>query len=190
MGRREDRAELAKDVTRHVLKLPSVPRSTEKLLDGIQDGLSRDELLAVVKDDPGLCAELLRLQACMHPQGCERIDSIEKAVERVGIESLAAVACASSIQNALRGDVRHGHLLDEYFHHSREIAQTCPILAEVIGLQQRQREFYQMAGLLHDIGRLVMVLAADTETRSNPFCRTFRRSERFHRRNHLANTAA
>jgi HD-like signal output (HDOD) protein len=50
--------------------------------------------------------------------------------------------------------------LDEYFVHSRDISLCCRILAELCDIQAHEREMCAVAGLIHDIGRLIILVAS------------------------------
>jgi HD-like signal output (HDOD) protein len=51
--------------------------------------------------------------------------------------------------------------LNEYVDHSEEISIGCRILAEMIGKRRNECEIYALGGLIHDVGRLAILVASD-----------------------------
>ncbi|MHC4511248.1 MAG: HDOD domain-containing protein, partial [Planctomycetota bacterium] len=51
--------------------------------------------------------------------------------------------------------------LNDYFRHSQDIALGCRILSGVSGMQRHHCEVSSVAGLIHDMGRLVIMLASN-----------------------------
>jgi HD-like signal output (HDOD) protein len=51
--------------------------------------------------------------------------------------------------------------LNEYVDHSEDISIGCRILAETSGMERDEYEVYAVAGLIHDIGRLAIMVASN-----------------------------
>ena len=155
------KSELEKKVTAVVLRLPPMPENIERLLRATPGpGADVKQAAQIVADDPGLCAELLHLANVCCARAAS-VDTIEEAIARMGIEPLIQLTGASYVNDAIRDEFAALTHLDEYFAHSREISRTCRILADMAGLPMRERQMYSVAGLLHDIGRLIIMIAAD-----------------------------
>lgn len=155
------RTELARKVAEIVYRLPPMPENIDKLLQ-VGAGREQDVKLAVllIADDPGLCAELLHLANCCFAR-TDHIETIEEAVDKVGIEPLVQLIGTSYANETIREEFSALTHLDEYFDHSREISKACRILADIAGLPKHEREMYNVAGLIHDLGRLIIMIAAD-----------------------------
>jgi len=50
--------------------------------------------------------------------------------------------------------------LDEYFKHSQEISLSCRVMSEMMDRPAHECEVHAVAGLIHDIGRLIILLAS------------------------------
>jgi HD-like signal output (HDOD) protein len=151
--------------------LPALDRNVELLLEAAIPGRTGQiDVAQIIATDPGLCTELLFLAngACYNPDHrTGPISTIREALDRVGAETLATLAGASSALNTVsRGTGIPERPWNEYLQHSREIATVCTILAEVCGLSAQGRETYTVAGLTHDVGRIVIMAAAHDTTAS------------------------
>lgn len=140
-------------------KLPPMPGTLDRLLEDLPS-LSPENLERLVLQDPGLCAELLRLaNTCGGTE--RRVATVGEALRAVGPEAFAQYAGISFAHSVIHQDFAGVRHLPQYFAHSREIALTCRALAEIAGLPLATCELYSVAGLIHDIGRLVMLIATD-----------------------------
>ncbi len=140
-------------------KLPPMPDTLERLMDG-RLRLSADELPGLVHQDPGLCIELLRLaNSCGATDG--KAETVEDALRWVGTEGFAQYAAVSFVNTVIQKEFAALRHLPQYFAHSQEISVACRALAEVAGLPVHALDMYSVAGLIHDIGRLVMLIATD-----------------------------
>ncbi len=144
-----------------VHRLPPIPRNVEVLMGAVADGATPDELVALIGGDPGLCADFLRLanMACQIPEG--KIETVEEAVSRMGIGPLVQLIGVSYTGRIIKEEFAALQHLQEYFNHSRQISLCCRVIAEVCGLDEHGRQAYAVAGLIHDIGRLVILLAGN-----------------------------
>ena len=140
-------------------KLPPMPETVERLLDERRRP-SADELPALVRRDPGLCIDLLKL-ANRAGDNEGRVETIEDALLLVGPDAFAQYSGVSFANAVIQRDFATLRHLPQYFAHSQEISLTCRALAEVVGLPDHARDMYTVAGLIHDIGRLVMLIATD-----------------------------
>jgi len=52
--------------------------------------------------------------------------------------------------------------IDEYSIHAKEISTGCIILSEVLELTEEEQKMMGVAGLIHDIGRLIILIASDS----------------------------
>jgi HD-like signal output (HDOD) protein len=144
-----------------IQRLPPLPESVDRLLERVT-GRQPDtqEILSVVEQDPSLCMELLHLaDSCFGRPGCAR--SIREALELVGPVALAQMAALSCADDTIREQFAGLEHLPEYFAHSREIEASCLLLGEVLSLSPQDCALYGLAGLIHDIGRLIILMASD-----------------------------
>lgn len=152
--------EIEINIAKLVHSLPPLPEDVDILLrkDHIQ---SKYEIITgIAKNDPGLCADLLQMaNSCFLDLG-NTVDSIEQAIDIVGLEPFGEFIAVNYATGVLREHCTGLKNWDDYILHSQAVARACPILAGIIGLTRDECEFYTVAGLLHDMGRVVIYAAA------------------------------
>jgi len=156
---------MEREVTDLVRRLPPMPRSVEELLAAAAGKDQSDQqLLEIVRHDPGLCADLLHLANTFCDTGEGTVDTIEEAVEFVGVRPMAQLIGVWYARNVILEQFAKLEHLDEYFNHSHEISLSCRILAETAEMDKHQCQAYSVAGLIHDVGRLIIMLAGGKNT--------------------------
>lgn len=138
------------DKVEGLYSLPEVCRQLGRLLD---DQCSDAELAELIGYDSVLTAKLFRL--ANDPHSFERpVDSIPEAISRVGTDRLRGIMASTTATNVFADMASDIVEMDNYWHHSVCCALACESLAREAGLEAPQRFF--AAGLLHDIGQLVI----------------------------------
>jgi HD-like signal output (HDOD) protein len=155
-----DKRELERRVAENVTRLPPIPSNVGRIIDSLGSGLKVAELESMISEDPGLCFELLHLANSCYGAN-HRIGTLEEALELVGANALAQMIAASFVKDAVKGRFSGLEYLDEYFEHSRQVSRGCRILADLTGRSRHEQEMFHVAGLIHDVGRLVIAISAD-----------------------------
>lgn len=131
--------------------------SLASLVEIIDDPLvDARRLVPVVERDPGLTSALLKLCNSSLYNFQRRIGSPREALVLVGNLTFARLCFALSLEPVLRRDLPgYGVDLDGLWKHSLTTAYGAASLVRVMGQSElRDRAF--TAGLLHDIGKLVL----------------------------------
>lgn len=141
--------------------LPPMPATVDRLLAAAiaRDGAEVQKQL--VREDPVLCFELLHVANSSCFDGPERVETISAAIDRVGLEPLAQWVGVKHTAQVLEDRFASLTDLDGYFAHSQEVSNGCRVLAKVTGMDTHRQEMFRVAGLIHDIGRLVILLSAN-----------------------------
>ncbi len=143
-----------------VEKLPPMPEHIDDLL---RTGVTHDIdcFVRVVESDPGLCTELLHLanSDCYERSG--KIETVRDAAESIGPEPLINLIGLTQAKNIVLKHFSRMEKLEEYFEHSADIRFAARRLALTGGMAFHQVQMYSAAGLIHDIGRLVILLASE-----------------------------
>jgi HD-like signal output (HDOD) protein len=135
--------------------LSSLPSIYTRLNDTVNDprAASRD-VANVIAEDPGLAARLLRLANSAFYGFPSGIDTISRAVTLVGTHQLRDLALATSVIKQFDGMSVNGLSMETFWRHSIACGVAARILATYQCLPNVERFF--VAGLMHDIGRLIM----------------------------------
>ncbi|MBX2858939.1 MAG: HDOD domain-containing protein [Cellvibrionaceae bacterium] len=136
--------------------VPRLPMVIPKLLRSLRDpdSCARD-YVKIINKDPVMSAAVLKLanSAYFNPTGT-RINDIEPAVIKLGIEGLRSVLSAAVMQPIIQKDSPYfSQSGQRMWHHSLCCAVACEIIAE----HRRQERFkYYLMGLVHDIGNITI----------------------------------
>jgi len=139
--------------------LPSMPQVLVQLIDSCHG--SEIELKAVahiINKDAAISAKLLQLVNSSFI-GCRKaFTNVEQAVVHLGIDTVRNLAISISIQQVFRRVETNGLLsIDRFWHHSLLNAFLAQKIAIAIGYPDPSEAY--LAGLLHDIGKLLMWMA-------------------------------
>ncbi len=138
--------------------LPAIPSwavNVLKMLDNIKT--SAGKISSSVTSDPVFVARLLKTANGAFYARKPKLDNINSAVARIGYEKLRTLIIAASMDEAssIQKPALKKHL-EEFLDHSREVAAICYVLAK--SQKHLSQDQAMQAGLVHDIGRLPLLL--------------------------------
>ena len=134
--------------------LPSIPVTMQKAMELIGNSNTTARHLAeVLETDPSLSLRVLRLVNSAMCGFSRDVQSVRHAIVLLGLKRIENVIIAASLSRNLCGSVESGQL-NRYWEHSFGCAFLCRTLTRL--LIKRGQDLSYMAGLLHDIGRLLM----------------------------------
>ena len=159
MAGKRKREEMSRRITELVDKLPLFPHNIDELLaTAVKPSENNKEILRLIESDPELSTELLHV-ACSYYGAAAHIKTIEDAIKHIGLQALVQLIGISYARNAIQEEFTALKYLNEYIDHSEDISISCRILAEISSMPQNQLEIYTLAGFIHDIGRLAIMIA-------------------------------
>lgn len=132
---------------------------------------SLGDIAKVIARDPGLATSVLRLANSGFYSFMTRVDTISRAVSLIGVQQIGMLALGASVLSLFR-DVPEASVLDIrlFWRHSLACAVLDALLAERLARKKEQERAF-VAGLLHDIGRVLLctsepVLAGEARLRA------------------------
>ena len=137
-------------------KIPSLPPMVHKVLQILENpDFDIDELTNTIEYDPGLTSNILRLANSAF-FGCQRsITSVKNAFVRLGANNvfhlIVTSAYAPLAQKAIKGYNLHP---GEFWEHSVAVSIGTDKIAKALNIKPPDYTF--TAGLLHDIGKIVL----------------------------------
>ncbi len=141
--------------------LPSLPVVALEVLRVSQDDdATVEDLTGVLGKDPALSAKVLQMaNSPLFSRGGGSITSLQRASSLLGFRAVKVIALGFSLASELpmRGE-EAGFDLSRYWHRSLVNAVVARSVAQVSGSRQAEEAF--LAGLLADIGKLVLAQAA------------------------------
>ncbi|MCH8326936.1 MAG: HDOD domain-containing protein [Candidatus Marinimicrobia bacterium] len=142
------------ELLRNVRTLATFPPALAMLNVAINNDEAPDKIAAIISSDSDLTARLLRLANSGYYGVSGEIDSPARAIATIGIKEVRHLALASNAISLFPGIDAELISVEQFWYHSL----GCGIASRVIGSRNGNGEFAFTAGLLHDIGRLVIYL--------------------------------
>ena len=148
--------EITDSIKTKVSSFPNMPRAAVKLRTLLKkDDVQVDEIANILRQDPGLTTNVLRLANSAHFGLSQKVGSLKQAVMLLGVkrfEQIAISACMNkTMDKAVEGyDLSPGEL----WLHSITVATTAEALAKIVKRTDASDVF--TAALLHDMGKLIL----------------------------------
>jgi len=143
-------------------KLGSLPAIVYKVFSVMDDPKSTATNIGkVINDDPALTARLLKLVNSPFYGFTAKVDTVYRAVALIGHKELRSVVVAASAINVFDGIPSELVSMKDFWKRSLSTAVTARVLAAFKREPQIERFF--IAGLLHDIGSLLLYLKLPEE---------------------------
>lgn len=137
------------------LNLVSPPSSYARLNELIHDPHSPiDAISEVINADPALTTRLLKMVNSPFYGFPSQINTISRAIAVIGTHELTQLVLATSVVKAFNGIPDDLIKVRTFWQHSIACAICAKLLAQAAGYQHSEQ--YLIAGLLHNIGSLVL----------------------------------
>ncbi len=133
--------------------LPQVTSQVLKMVDN--PDLSPRQIGALIERDAGLASKLLKIANSSFYGSAGKIKTVSQAISVMGMSAVRSTIVSQAYQQmtAIRGASKRFDRL-AFWQHSLATASASRILAKLKGWRDPEEAF--LAGLLHDLGRLVM----------------------------------
>lgn len=143
-------------LARRIGELPPLPRALAEAMRVMgSDALSTAECVAVIEHDTTLAARVLQLANSAFYGAPGKVGSISEAVHLLGLRTVVGVVAAISLRQMLGRLACPGFDFDAYWVHTLGTALTA---RELAARRDLDAEEAFLAGLLHDVGRLVLAV--------------------------------
>lgn len=149
------------ELVRQAGRLYSLPDICLRLQELIARQASVLEIADLIALDPALTARLLRLANSSFYNFPAQVESVSRAVRLIGTNELYNLALATSAVAAFQRVPRELMDMDKFWEHSVYTGLIARGLGRRSGFRQGERLF--AAGLLHNIGLLVLLEQAPSE---------------------------
>lgn len=137
--------------------LPQLPQVMLRLIKACKaEKTSIEELTGIISTDPSLVSRLLQIIGSPYVNLPKEVNSIKTAVVYLGMDTIRNIAISTSAMHffKLSRAVKSFDLV-RFWYHSYKCAVMARAISEENGYSNPE-EFF-LAGLLHDIGRLVLM---------------------------------
>lgn len=138
-------------------QLPTLPQIVTKVLSTLKDENSAtDQLVAHLNTDAAIVARLLAAANSSAFGFGQRVDSTRQAILVLGLERVRTIILATAILDRFSVEAA-GFDVRRLWLHSLGVAVCAEVVADALGIGS---EGAFTAGLLHDVGQLLLVIAA------------------------------
>lgn len=139
-----------------VISLPAIYQKITVKID--QPTTTNNELAEIVKLDAGISTKLLAIVNSSFYGFPSQISTISHAISLVGLKDFKNLVLGSSVVKQFE-DVREtGFAINEFWDYSLHVAIAAKTLGKYWANRKEQEELF-IAGLLHDVGKLVIAQA-------------------------------
>ncbi|PID81558.1 hypothetical protein CSB20_02360, partial [bacterium DOLZORAL124_64_63] len=143
--------------------LPPLPLVVQKLLQVMDDpNSSADDISQVLSADNAMAAKVLKLVNSSFYGLSGQVASVPRAIVILGLSSIRNLALGLGVTK-LMARAGNGELQQRFWAHSIATAAACETVARATQRIIPEEAF--VAGLLHDIGHLILMMAAPEEFR-------------------------
>jgi len=137
--------------------LPALPQITNRIIELTADPESTNqEICDLINRDQVLVAKVLRLVNSAYYGLPRKVAAVSEAVALVGMQTLRTLVIGASVYKTLEGlQKKPVRIYKDIWHHALACAVSSRLIAAELMIRQKDHAF--TAGLLHDIGRVILV---------------------------------
>jgi HD-like signal output (HDOD) protein len=165
------REAVSSDRIREVVgKIEALPTPSETYLQMVRAFNSStaqiSEIAEILAREPSLSAKLLQMTNSVMFGTAQQIVSLEESIQRMGLGALKALILATQVFDFFHQKPGLKAKLQEIWTHSGNVALRARQVAQERGWPAEACEESFFAGLLHDIGRVVMAACPEVERKT------------------------
>ncbi len=137
-------------------KLPTLPEIAYHLLDLLSREAEISELEEIIRYDQALTAKILGVANSAYTHSSREISTLERAIVLLGLKEVSEIAfsiCLFSVFKPLRGVGNFDP--KEFWFHSITTGVAAQLIAQALDVEDEESFF--TLGLIHDLGRLVLL---------------------------------
>jgi len=159
LNKQDRRSTVRKQAFLGLGKLPALSPTATQLLGRLaRRNCEVHELAVLIERDPLLSAQILAIANSAAFGRSHAISSIQHAISMIGLGAVRKFALARSISNLFgKRKIAPSFSVTRFNLHSVATGMFLELLAEVLPLEEPEDAF--LAGLFHDVGKLVMAVA-------------------------------
>jgi putative nucleotidyltransferase with HDIG domain len=136
-------------------RLPSPAHLYAALANAIGSTSSLSQIAEIVKTDPALSAKFLQLVNSAYFGSGQRTSSIDHAVSLLGLERLRYITSTASVFSEVETSIPDAVLNQMRLHSTRTAGYAKSLVSDTPA--ETDQEMVFAAGLLHDVGRIVLL---------------------------------
>ncbi len=138
--------------------LPPMPHLASKMLQILSDPDSTvEDLAGVIEQDPAIMATLIKVSNSALYRTGEEISTLNNAVTRLGFKTIRSLVLTATTHSLFpKNNAKLEVMSQALWQHAKECGLASRRIAAFVGYHDPEEAF--VAGLLHDIGKLAILL--------------------------------
>jgi HD-like signal output (HDOD) protein/CheY-like chemotaxis protein len=153
-----------KTLVARIDKLPTLPATYQKLVACLKDpNAGMDDVAKIISTDPSMAARLLKVVNSAYFGLAKPVADVGRAGTLLGLDRIMALVLGQGIFNGAEIPQVRGFSLELLWAHSVATATAAHRIAIDEELDKDQVSAAFMAGMLHDIGKLVLAMGMPAE---------------------------
>lgn len=143
---------------KNVEKLPTLSGVSMRIIEVANNPKSAaDDLSRIIMADQSLAAKVLRMVNSAYYGIRNKVGSVKQAIVILGFNTIKSLALSTAIMDKFSTTGSIGNFSrSEFWKHSLAVGTTNKIISKRIVKTRDLEENYFMAGLLHDIGKVIL----------------------------------
>ncbi len=143
-------------IIQHIDSFPVLPATVTRLMGVTSDPESSvQDVLEVILPDQSLCLTILKISNSVLFGRPKKVDSIKMAVSILGFNEVQRIALTKALINSFSKLAKqHKLFIDKFWEHSFICGMVARVIAQDLKISP---EIAFMGGLIHDIGKLIML---------------------------------
>jgi len=149
-------------IKQHIDSLPVLPATVTRLMKQTRDPeCSAHDIMETILPDQSLCFTILKIANSALFGRPKKVDSIQMAISVLGFNEVQNIALTKALINSFSIiDKKHKLFVDKFWEHSFVGGIAARIIAQDL---QIAPDVASMGGLIHDVGKLVMLETFDDD---------------------------
>ncbi len=147
-----------KQIETYISRMPSLSTTVTRVLEICNSPTtSPNDLNRIISLDPVLTGKVLKLINSAYYSLPNQITSLTRGIVMLGLNTVKNLALSTSVLESLGGNQSSQALsMDDFWTHSLCVGVVAKSLAAIKRIPLIAREEYFVAGLLHDLGKIVL----------------------------------
>ncbi len=147
--------------------LPSPPGIYNEIVRELQsENASIETLAKLISKDISLSAKILQIVNSAFFGLPQHVESVKQAVNYLGLNTVQGLVLTAGVHDQLKDSGIPKPALETIFNHSMAVGNYAKIIGTEVGLLQRDSENALIAGLLHDVGKLILLASFKEEMKA------------------------
>lgn len=153
--------EIHREFHHNEVDLPSMPEVALKINQAVQDeSLDLQKIAEIIQTDPMISARAVQVANSAMYAGSQPVQTIKRAVQRIGLRAMRAIVMSVALRNLYTPESPLiKKRMRNYYSHSLRVGVISHILAKKLKDFDKEQAF--LAGLIHDIGIVPILIRAD-----------------------------